>query len=105
MKFQKKIPALWDMFSSGNPREKDGNATKKDRKQKYPQTFNIQNWEKMTAMLIPGEEKNQLGEIAKNSLFIVGKKAKIKPWKAGEAKEISRALYNEVNATFQRDFK
>ena len=93
------------MFSSGNPRKIDGNLTKKGRKQKHPQKFNIQNWEKMTAMLIAGEKKNQLGEIVKNLLFFVGKKAKIKSWKAGKAKEISRALYNEIDATFQGVFK
>ena len=44
LKFQKKMPALRDLFSSWNPR-------KKAEKEKYLETFAIQNWEKMAPTL------------------------------------------------------
>ena len=40
LKFQKKIPALRDMFSRWNPR-------RKDEKEKYLETFRIKNWKEM----------------------------------------------------------
>jgi len=40
LKFQKKIPALRDMFSRCKPR-------RKDEKEKYLETFSIKNWKEM----------------------------------------------------------
>ena len=115
LKFQKKIPALREMFSSWNPR-------KKDKKEKYVEKFSIQNWEKMPPALktehsfanckgcyhhypeiqalLPVKSNQFVGLAKENPFFIARKEAKIKPCKAGEAKEIARALYNKIDASF-----
>ena len=117
LKFQKKIPALREMFSSWNPR-------KKDEKEKYVEKFSIQNWEKMPPALktehsfanckgcyhrypeiqalLPVKSNQFVGLAKENPCFIASKEAKIKPCKAGEAKEIARALYNKIDASFQK---
>lgn len=48
-------------------------------------------------------KSNQFLGIAKeNPFFIAGKESKIKPRKAGKVKDIARALYNKIDATFQK---
>ena len=50
-------------------------------------------------------KSNQFLGIAKeNPFFIASKESKIKPRKAGEVKDIARALCNKIDATFQKVF-
>ena len=118
LKFQKKIPSLRAMFSNWNPR-------KKDEKKKYLETFSIQNWKKMAPAkksehsfanckgcyhryaevqaLLPVKSNQFVGMAKENPFFIAGKQEqKIKPLKATEVKDIARALYNKIDATFQK---
>lgn len=117
LKFQKKIPALRNMFSSWNPR-------KKAEKEKYLETFSIQNWVKMapslktehsfenckgcyhryaeTQALLPVKSNQFVGIAKEYPFFVADKEVKIKPCKAGETKDIARALYHKIDATFQK---
>lgn len=116
LKFQKKIPALRAMFSNWNPR-------KKEEKENYLKTFSSKNWEKIAPAkknehsfanckgcyhhypevqaLLPVKSNQFLG-MAKENPFFVASKEQIKPCKATEVKDIARALYSKVDATFQK---
>lgn len=116
-KFQKKIPALRDMFSCWNPR-------RKDEKERHLETFSIKNWNEMVRVekkehsfsncqgcyhcyaeiqaLLSVKSNQFLGIAKENPFFIAGKESKIKPRKAGKVKDIARALYNKIDATFQK---
>lgn len=116
-KFQKKIPALRDMFSRWNPK-------RKDEKERYLETFSIKNWNEMAHVekkehsfsncqgcyhcyaeiqaLLSVKSNQFLGIAKENPFFIAGKESKIKPRKAGKVKDIARALYNKIDATFQK---
>jgi len=100
------------------------NLRKKDEKDKYVEKVSIQNWEKMPPTLktehsfvnckgcyhcypeiqalIPVKSNQFVGLAKENLFFSASKEAKIKPCKAGEAKEIARALYNKIDASFQK---
>lgn len=115
LKFQKKIPALRDMFSRWNPR-------RKGEKEKYVETFSIKNWKEMAhaeknkhsfsncqgcyhryaeiQALLPVKSNQFLGIAKENPFFIAGKEKKIRP-RNKEVKDIARALYNKIDATFQ----
>ena len=47
-------------------------------------------------------KSNQFLGIAKENPFFTAGKEKIRPRKAGEVKDIARALYNKIDATFQK---
>ena len=57
-KFQKKIPALRDMFSRWNPK-------RKDEKERYLETFSIKNWNEMARV----EKKNICFQTAKGAII------------------------------------
>ena len=52
--------------------------------------------------LLPVKSNQFLGIAKENSFLIPGKESKIRPRKEGEVKDIARALYNKIDATFQK---
>ena len=52
--------------------------------------------------LLPVKSNQFVGLAKENPFFIASKEAKIKPRKTGETKEIARALYNKIDASFQK---
>ena len=52
--------------------------------------------------LLPVTLNQFVGLAKENPFFMASKEAKIKPFEAGEAKEIARALYNKIDASFQK---
>ena len=52
--------------------------------------------------LLPVKSNQFVGLAKENPFFMASKEATIKPCKAGEAKEIARALYNKIDASFQK---
>ena len=105
------------MFSRWNPR-------RKDEKEKYLETFSIKKWKEMVRAekkersfsncqgcyqryaeiqaLLPVKSNQFLGIAKENPFFIAGKGSKIRPRMEGEVKDIARALYNKIDATFQK---
>ena len=119
LKLQKKTSPLRAMFSNWNP-------GKKRRKGEIPRNIQHSKLEKNGASekksehsfanckgcyhryadvqaLLPAKS-NQFVEMAKeNPFFVAGKQEqKIKPLKATEVQDIARALYNKIDATFQK---
>ena len=52
--------------------------------------------------LLPVKSNQFVGLRKENPFFIASKATKMKPCKAGEAKEIAWALYNKIDASFQK---
>lgn len=52
--------------------------------------------------LLPVKSNQFVGMAKENPFFIAGKEMNIRPCKSGEVKDIARALYNKIDATFQK---
>lgn len=52
--------------------------------------------------LLPVKSNQFVGIAKENPFFIAGKEMNIRPCKSGEVKDIARALYNKIDATFQK---